>query len=51
MNDMTDKERTDTIMALLYEFRLLIQEDKRNTFTKEELLKLIDVTATIKSQK
>ena len=35
---MTDKERTDTQLATLYDLRLQIKKDTKETYTKEEIL-------------
>ncbi len=45
---MTDKERKDIKMATLYELRLLISDDEKTTYTKEELLVLLDKIAKTK---
>lgn len=42
---MADKERRDTKMATLYELRLIISEDDKTEYTKEELLLLLDKIA------
>lgn len=47
---MTDKERKDTKMATLYELRLLISDDEKANYTKEELLELLDKVAKTKDQ-
>lgn len=47
---MTDKERKDTKMATLYELRLFISDDEKTTYTKEELLALLDKIAKTKDQ-
>lgn len=48
---MTDKERTDTQLATIYELRLQILKDERNNFSKEEFLQLLDTVALEKSSK
>ena len=48
---MTDKERQDTKMATLYELRLIITDDDKTEYTKEELLDLLDKIARIQNQK
>lgn len=48
---MTDKERHDTKMATLYELRLLIANDDRKEYTKDDILQIIDTIASIKKQK
>lgn len=45
MIELTEKERKDTRMSTLYELRLIVLEDERKTFTKDELLKLFDQIA------
>ncbi len=47
---MTEKERKDVKMATIYELRLLIDDDEKETFSKEELLKLLDGIARAKEQ-
>ena len=47
---MTDKERKDTKMATLYELRLIFADDEKETFTKEEILQLLDKIAKSKDQ-
>jgi len=46
----TEKERKDTQMATLYELRLLIDSDERETFTKEDIKHLLDTIARAKGQ-
>ena len=48
---MTDKERQDTKMATLYELRLIISDDDKTEYTKEELLNLLDKIARVQDQK
>ena len=48
---MTDKERTDTQLATLYDLRLQIKKDSKETYTKEELLELLDTVAQEKNSK
>lgn len=45
---MTDKERYDAKMSVIYELRLLIDSDDKGNYTKEELLKLLDNIARVK---
>lgn len=47
---MTDKERKDTKMATIYELRLLIDDNEKENYSKEELLKLLDSIARAKDQ-
>ncbi|MCH5268829.1 MAG: hypothetical protein J1E62_10880 [Lachnospiraceae bacterium] len=42
---MTDKERTDTQLAMLYDLRLQIDKEQKETYTKDEILKLLDTIA------
>lgn len=48
MEDMTEKERKDAKMAVIYELRLLIDGDEKDQYTKEELFKLLDTFARTK---
>ena len=48
---MTDKERTDTQLATLFDLRLQIKKDTKETYTKEEILELLDTVAQEKSNK
>lgn len=43
MLDMT--ERKDIRMATIYEIRLLIDADKKEVYSKTEILKLLDTVA------
>lgn len=49
--DMTESERNDAQMALIYNIRLTLQENEKDTFTKEEILQLLDTIASTKRQK
>lgn len=46
--DMSEKERKDARMTMLYEIRLMIDADEKETYTKEELLQLLDTIARAK---
>lgn len=46
---MIDMERKDIKMATLYELRLLIDSDKREEFTKQEISQLLDAVAMAKA--
>ncbi|MCM1387332.1 MAG: hypothetical protein NC231_08400 [Bacillus sp. (in: Bacteria)] len=46
--DMTEKERKDTMMSTLYEVRLMVDADEKETYTKAEILKLLDTIARAK---
>ena len=48
---MTDKERTDTQLATLYDLRLQIKKDDKETYTKNEILELLDTVAQEKNSK
>ncbi len=47
---MTDKERQDTKMAILYELRLIISRGDKKEYTREELLEMLDNIAMAKDQ-
>ncbi|MDE6595146.1 MAG: hypothetical protein K2K44_03965 [Oscillospiraceae bacterium] len=47
---MTEKERNDVKMATIYELRLLIDDDEKENYSKEELLKFLDGIARAKEQ-
>ena len=49
--DMTEKERTDTQLATLYDLRLQIKKSGKETYTTEELFELLDTVAQEKSKK
>ena len=46
--DMNERERKDTMMSTLYEIGLLVDADEKDTYTKEEILKLLDTIARAK---
>lgn len=48
---MTEKERTDVKMATLYEIRLMISQNDKETYTKDEILQMLDTIAIAKDQK
>lgn len=48
---MTDKERTDAQLATLFDLRLQIKKDTKETYTKEEILELLDIVAQEKNSK
>jgi len=48
MEDMNEKERKDARAAMIYEIRLLIDADEKDTYTKAEILKLLDTVARAK---
>lgn len=48
MKDMTETERKDTRMSTLYELRLLISANDKDTYTKKEILELLDAIAIAK---
>lgn len=45
---MNERERKDTMMSTLYEIRLMVDADEKETYTKEEILKLLDTIARAK---
>ena len=47
---MTDKERKDTQKALLYDLRILFSTGDKETYTKEEIVQLLDKIAIAKDQ-
>ena len=46
----TEKERKDTQKAMLYDIRLIVKGSEKETYTKEELLDLLDTIAVAKDQ-
>lgn len=42
---MNERERKDTMMSTLYEIRLMVDADSKETYTKEEILNLLDTIA------
>jgi len=48
MVDMNEKERKDARVAMIYEIRLIVDADEKETYTKEEILKLLDTVARAK---
>lgn len=48
---MTDKERTDTQLAMLYDLRLQIKKSEKEEFTKQDILELLDNVALEKNTK
>lgn len=47
---MTDKERQDIKMAMLYELRLIFSTGEKNEYTKDEILEMLDKIAMAKDQ-
>lgn len=45
---MTEEEHRDTKMSTLYEIRLMVDADEKETYTKDEILKLLDTIARAK---
>lgn len=41
----TEKERQDTQKALLYDLRLIFSSGEKDTYTKEEIVELLDKIA------
>ncbi|KAI4443861.1 hypothetical protein [Schaedlerella arabinosiphila] len=50
MDKMTDKERQDTKMAMLYELRLIFSNGEKKEYTTEEIVELLDKIAMAKEQ-
>ena len=48
---MTDKERTDTQLATLYDLRLQISKNDKENYSKQDILELLDSIALEKSNK
>lgn len=46
----TEKERKDTQKALLYDLRLIFSHGEKETYTKEEIVELLDKIAMAKDQ-
>lgn len=46
--DMTERERKDTMMSTLYEIRLMVDADSKETYTKAEIMNLLDTIARAK---
>lgn len=51
MDNMTEKERTDTQLAMLYDLRLQVKKQEKDTFTKDDILELLDSIALEKNSK
>lgn len=51
MLDMTEKERSDAQMAVLYDLQLDVKASEKESYTKQELLDLIDTKAKTKREK
>ncbi len=47
---MTEKERSDTQKAVLYDLRRLIKKSGKDAYTVEELCNLLDTIADAKDQ-
>ena len=48
VKEVTEKERKDVKMAVLYELRLILDSEEKETFKKDELLKMLDTIARAK---
>ena len=48
MEDMTEKERKDAKLAVIYELHLLIKANGKEQYTKDELLNFLDAFAATK---
>ena len=46
----TEKERKDTQKALLYDLRLIFSNGEKETYTKTEIVELLDKIAMAKDQ-
>ena len=46
----TDKERRDTQKALLHDLRLIFSTGEKDTYTREEIVELLDKIALAKDQ-
>lgn len=46
--DMNERERKDTMMSTLYSIRLTIDANEKETYTKGEILELLDTIARAK---
>ena len=51
MDEMTEKERIDTQLAMLYDLRLQILKDDKKTYTQDDILDLLDTIALEKNTK
>ena len=47
---MTEQERKDTRMGLLYELRLIISNGEKETYTTQEIVELLDKIAMANGQ-
>lgn len=45
-----EKDRKDTQMAMIYELRLIFSADEKQTYTKQEIVELLDKIAIAKGQ-
>ena len=45
---MTEKERKDTKMSIIYEIRLIVDSKEQENYTKAEILELLDTIARAK---
>lgn len=50
MYDMTEKERKDAKMAILYELRLIFANGEKTEYSKDEIVELLDKIAMAKEQ-
>ena len=46
--NMNERERKDTMMSTLYEIRLMVDAEEKETYTKNEILNLLDTIARAK---
>lgn len=50
MEELTEKERKDARMAILYELRLVIANGDKEEYTRTEIFELLDKIAMAKFQ-
>lgn len=50
MEELTEKERKDARMAILYELRLVIVNGDKEEYTRTEIVELLDKIAMAKFQ-
>ncbi len=51
VNSMTERERIDTQLATLYDLRLQVMKEEKESYTREEVLALFDTVALEKQTK
>ena len=50
MEDITEREMKTVKMSTLYELRLIVKNKEKETYTKDEILVLLDTIARAKEQ-